>query len=251
VDTPAVLSALTPLWQAIPETADRTRARIEAVLDFAKAHGWRTGENCAAWRNHLALILPKRHSITRSHFGAMPYQALPAFVATLHEHETVAAAALEFAILTAARSGEILGAAWSEFDLETTVWTVPATRTKAGREHRVPLSGRATEILQQLKDTGRGDPVFPGRRGMLADSSILALIPPGATVHGIRSSFRDWCSDIAPREIAEACLAHRTSSAVEAAYLRTDVLERRRTLMEMWGSFCCGGVADNIIPMRA
>jgi integrase len=164
VDTAAVLSLLQPLWAAIPETASRVRGRIEAVLDYGKAHGLRSGENPAAWRGHLALILPKQQKLARGHHAAMPYSDVPAFLTCLRERPTMVALALEFLILTAARSGEVLGATWGEFDLAAEVWTIPSERMKAGRPHRVPLSGRAVVILEKLAEFRTGDFVFPGQR---------------------------------------------------------------------------------------
>jgi integrase len=251
IDTKAVLSVLTPHWQRVPETASRLRGRIEATLDYAKANGWRTGENPAAWRNHLALILPERKRLERAHLIAVPYQDVPEFIAKLRETESVAARALEFLILAAARSNEVLGMQWVEVDLESRVWTVPGTRMKAGISHRVPLSGRAMELLESIKHAERGGHLLvfprPGRRPRPLASWAMASFVESATVHGFRSSFRDWCAEVAqaPREIAEACLAHATGSAVERAYLRTDVLERRRTLLESWARFCGGTQADN------
>ena len=165
IDTAAVLAVLTPLWQEKPETASRVRGRIEAVLDAAKAQGHRSGENPAAWRGHLAHLLPKRGKLTRGHHAAMAYRDVPAFVAKLRECDAIAAMALEFCILTATRSGEVYGARWSEIDMAAKVWTVPAERMKAAREHRVPLSDRALAILERLSEARTGDLVFPSPRG--------------------------------------------------------------------------------------
>jgi integrase len=246
VTTEAVLGVLSPLWQSIPETASRLRGRIESVLDYAKAHGWRSGENPAAWRGHLALILPKRGKLSRGHHAAMPFDDVPGFVARLREREALAARALEFLILTAARSGEVLGAAWSETDLAIRVWTIPAARMKSGREHRVPLPERAVEILQRLAETRIVDTVFP-----ICRTSLTKLLPSGATLHGFRSSFRDWCGESTsfPREVAEAALAHSTGDATERAYRRGDALEKRRTLMEAWAAFCEPKESSNVITM--
>ncbi len=253
VDTAAVLSVLKPHWQRVPETANRLRGRIEAVLDYAKAHGWRSGENPAAWRGHLALILSKRQKLERKHLEAMAFEDIPAFVDKLRTMDSIAARALELAILTAARTEEIIGMRWGEVDSKNRIWTVPFTRMKAGREHRVPLSSPAMALLEGLGADRDNQLVFPrpGRRpGPLRSDAMLALVE-GATVHGMRSAFRNWCADVAqaPREIAEACLAHATGSAVEQAYLRTDVLERRRKLMESWGQFCGGTQADNVTQL--
>jgi integrase len=249
-----VLGVLQPLWQRIPETASRLRGRIEAVLDYGKANGLRAGENPAAWRGHLALILPKRQKLSRGHHAALPYPDIPGFIAKLREVESIHALALEFLVLTAARSGEVLGATWDEIDLAAKLWTIPAARMKAGLEHRVPLSPRALAILERMAELRTGDLVFAGhRRRDLSNSSLARLCPAGVTVHGFRSSFRDWCGNETsfPREIAEQALAHATGDATERAYRRGDALEKRRSLMEAWGSFCQGrGAIVNIVPIR-
>jgi integrase len=257
VATEAVLSVLQPLWQRAPETASRLRGRIEAVLDFAKAHGWRSGENPAAWRGHLALILPKRQKLTRGHLAAMDFDAVPDFIGKLRERKAMAALALEFLILTAARSGEVLGARWVEIDRDAKVWTVPAARMKAGREHRVPLSGRALAILETLAAATTGDFVFPGQRhGRALSATSLEMVLRrmkigGATVHGFRSAFRDWAGETTsfPREIAEAALAHVSGDATERAYRRGDALEKRRGLMEAWAAFCEPGQGSNVVTL--
>ena len=242
IDTAAVLSVLQPVWQRIPETASRLRGRIEAVLDFAKAHKLRSGENPAAWRGHLALILPKRGKLTRGHHAAMPYGELPEFIAKLREAESVQALALEFLILTAGRAGEVLGATWDEIDIDARVWVIPASRMKASREHHVPLSPRALAILERMAGIRTGDLVFAGhrRRRPLSNSSLARLCPAPATAHGYRSAFRDWAGEETsfPREIAEQALAHATGGAVEQAYRRGDALEKRRGLMQAWAQFC-------------
>jgi integrase len=236
IDTQAVLGVLQPIWATIPETASRLRGRIETVLDAAKAHGLRCGENPAAWRGHLALILPRRQKLSRSHHAAMPYRDLPEFIGRLRERESIHALALELVILTAARSGEVLGARWPEFDLEGKVWTIPASRMKAGITHRVPLSSRAMAIAGRMAEARSGDLVFPGqRRGRPVSGMTLARLCSGTvTVHGFRSSFRDWAGEETsfPREIAEQALSHATAGAVELAYRRGDALEKRRTLMD-------------------
>ncbi|MCI0598589.1 MAG: tyrosine-type recombinase/integrase [Beijerinckiaceae bacterium] len=255
--TEAVLSVLQPLWQRAPETASRLRGRIEAVLDFAKAHGWRSGENPAAWRGHLALLLPKRQRLTRGHFAAMPYPEVPAFMAALREREAMAALALEFLILTAARSGEVLGARWAEIDLAAKVWTIPASRMKAAREHRVPLSSRALTILAELDKAKMGEFVFFGQRHgkplspMALEMMLRRMKAEGATVHGFRSAFRDWAGETTsfPRELAEAALAHVSGDSTERAYRRGDALEKRRDLMQAWASYCEHGAASNVVPL--
>jgi integrase len=254
IDTQAVLGVLQPVWGRIPETASRLRGRIEAVLDFAKAHKLRSGENPASWRGNLALILPKRQKLSRGHHKAMPYAEVPAFIGKLREVESIPALALEFAILTAARSGEVLGARWDEINMAAKVWTIEAGRMKAGLLHRVPLSVRAMEIVERMAEIRTGDLVFPGqRRRRPLSSSAMGMLVTGATIHGFRSSFRDWCGEETsfPREIAEAALAHATGGAVEQAYRRGDALEKRRALMEAWANYCEPASAGNVVPMRA
>ncbi|MFG1298869.1 integrase arm-type DNA-binding domain-containing protein [Xanthobacter sp. V3C-3] len=248
ITTEDVLAILTPIWADKNETASRVRGRIEAVLDAAKAKGLRTGENPARWKGHLALTLPKRQKLQRGHHEALPHAAVPGFVKRLRLVRGMSAFALEFAVLTAARSGEVRGARWSEIDLKEKLWTVPAARMKAGREHRVPLCDRAVAILETLAqlDHGPEDFVFPGQRkgAPLSDMSLTALLrrlKVDATVHGFRSSFRDWAGDHTtfPREVAEAALAHAVGDATEAAYRRGDALEKRRQMMDAWGEFVC------------
>lgn len=247
VTTSDVVSCLKKSWTETPETAARLRGRIERVLDAAKAKGLRDGENPARWRGHLEHFLPKRQKLTRGHHAALPYQAVPAFVRDLSTRSGTSALALEFLILTAARSGEVRGATWSEVDLIEQVWTVPARRMKAGRAHRVPLSSRAAEILRIVKPLTGGRPddlIFPsnGIHKPLSDAAFSALLkrmghqPGELTTHGFRSSFRDWAGEATefPRELAEAALAHVVGDETERAYRRGDALERRRTLMNAW-----------------
>lgn len=245
IGTEDVLEVLNPIWQSKAETASRLRGRIERVLDFAKARGWRTGENPALWRGHLKNVLPARRKLTRGHHAAMPYAEVPAFVKRLRESEAMAARALEFLILTAGRSSEVLNARWDEVDLQAKVWTVPAERMKAGRQHRVPLSPAAVDILTSLKQKQISDYVFPGqRKGRPLSASAMEMLlrrlkADQFTVHGFRSSFRDWAGDRTsfPRDIAEAALAHRIGDATELAYRRADALDKRRKLMEAWSKF--------------
>ena len=257
IDTEAVLAVLKPLWQAKPETASRLRGRIEAVLDAAKGRGYRSGENPAAWRGHLSHLLPKRAKLTRGHHAAMAYQEIPAFLAKLRRSNTVAAMALEFAILTAARSGEVYRARWPEIDRDTKVWTVPAARMKAAREHRVPLSKRALAIVEALAEAKTCDYVFPSPRGRRPLSHVAMakvmdrLKVEGPTVHGFRSAFRDWCGEATafPREIAEAALAHVIGDKAEQAYRRGDALEKRRKLMDAWAAYCEPKAASNVVRL--
>lgn len=249
IGTTEVLEALKPIWTVKPETASRLRGRIERVLDAARAKGFRSGENPARWRGHLDHLLPKRQKLTRGHHAALPYGDVPAFVADLRERDATAALALEFAILTAARSGEVRGATWSEIDASAKVWTVPAQRMKAGRPHRVPLTTRAIEILEKVQPLTGGAPgslVFPSAKPEkpLSDGAFARLLGRMGragefTPHGFRSSFRDWAGEAStfPRELAEAALAHVVGDETERAYRRGDALEKRRRMMNAWGSF--------------
>jgi integrase len=236
VVTEDIVDILRPLWATKQETASRLRGRIEKVLDAAKARGWRTGENPARWRGHLDNLLPRRQKLQRGHQPAMPYDEVPAFIGRLRARDAVAARALEFLILTAARSGEVTGTTWGEIDLNSKVWTVPAGRMKTGREHRVPLSPRAIEILrnaEKLRDHDEATAyVFPSnRRGrplsnMAFKQLLVRMGETGFVPHGFRSSFRDWCGECTPfpREVAEAALAHIVGNSVEQAYRRGDAL---------------------------
>jgi integrase len=246
ITTDDVLAVLKPLWNEKPETGSRLRGRIERVLDAAKAQGLRSSENPARWRGHLDQLLPKRQRLTRRHHAAMSYAELPAFMSDLQARQTTAALALEFAILTAARSGEVLGARWEEFDLERAVWTVPAMRMKAGREHRVPLPRRALKIVGAMHEVRNGDFVFPGQKpskplSVMALEMVLRRMKiDGATVHGFRSAFRDWAAERTnfTNEVCEAALAHVIENKAEAAYRRGDLFDKRRKLMEAWAAYC-------------
>lgn len=257
VYTDDVLGVLKPLWQSRPETASRLRGRIERVLDFAKARGWRSGENPALWRGHLKNILPARSKLTRGHHAAMPYAKVPNFVQRLVEKEAISARALEFLILTAARSGEVLDATWDEFDLEKALWTIPASRMKAGKGHRVPLSPRSLEIVSTLSEVRIANYVFPGHRPNrpLSNMAFAKLMQrmkvSDYTPHGFRSSFRDWAGDATSfsREVAEQALAHRVGDETERAYRRADALEKRRDLMTSWANYCCMSETKNVVRM--
>jgi len=255
--TDDVLAVLKPIWTTKSVTASRVRGRIEKVLDAAKAKGYRQGENPARWRGHLDHLLPKQSKLTRSHHAAMPYEHVAAFIGRLRESDSLAAQALELTILTAARSGEILGMGWSEVDLDKKIWTVPANRMKAGREHRVPLSERAVAILRQLADIKTGDFVYPGQRknrrlSNMAIFMMLRRMKADVTVHGFRSSFRDWAGNEShfPREVVETALAHVVGDAAEQAYRRSDALEKRRKLMEAWASYCEPKANSNVLQLR-
>lgn len=255
VNTDDVLSVLKPIWTAKAETASRLRGRIEKVLDAAKAKGFRQGENPARWRGHLDHLLPRPSKLTRGHHAAMPYESVAAFMGKLRERNAVAALALEFCILTAARSGEVLGARWTEIDLDKEVWTIPANRMKAGREHRVPLPDPAVAILKRLAETNTGDFVFPGQSAqrplsnMAMEMILRRMEIDSATVHGFRSSFRDWAGNETsfPREVVETALAHVIGDKAEQAYRRSDALEKRRKLMEAWAVYC--STAENVVRL--
>ena len=256
VETSHVLAILESIWKEKPETASRVRGRIEAILDAAKVRGYRHGENPARWRGHLAQILPARARLTRGHHKAAPYDAVPDIMMAMQKRKAVAALALQFTILTAGRTGEVLGASWAEFDLSKAVWTVPANRMKAGKEHRVPLSIRAMEVLRQTQQLN-SEWVFPGARdgqmSGMAMSMLLRRMKVDATVHGFRSSFRDWAAECTgyPHEVCEMALAHTIGNKAEAAYRRGDLFEKRRRLMTDWAAFCVGqDTSSVIVPLR-
>jgi integrase len=266
IDAPLVLRVFDPIWTAKPHAAQRLRERTELILEFARARGWREGDNPARWRE-LQHSLPKPEKFTHTrHHPALPYAELPALMGELRALPGVAAArALEFTILTAARTSEALLATWGEVDLDSRVWTVPAERMKGGKkggkEHRVPLSDRALEILRELPRGGPDGPVFPGKAkgGFLnqdAMADVLAKLRSKevATVHGFRSAFRDWVSECTshPSEVVEMALAHAIASAVESAYRRGDLFEKRARLMADWERFCSAPqVAGRVVPLRA
>jgi integrase len=260
VTTEDVLTVLKPIWEAIPETASRLRARIERVLDAERALGHRQGENPARWRGHLDSLLGKRKKLYRGHHAAMPFADVPAFMAELREREAMAARALEFTILAAARSGESLGARWAEFDFDKKIWHVPADRMKSGRSHDVPLTDRQLEILADLRAAPVSDYVFPStdRTKPLSSMAMLMLLRrmgrDKLTAHGFRSSFRDWAGDNTSfsREVAEAALAHKVGDGVEQAYRRGTALEKRRKLMEAWDCYCQSAkvpARGNVVPL--
>ncbi|WP_072389470.1 site-specific integrase [Hyphomicrobium sp. CS1BSMeth3] len=247
ISTDDVLTVLRPIWTTKPETASRLRGRIEKVLDAAKAKSFRQGDNPARWRGHLDHLLARQPKLSRGHHAALPWSDVPALIRRLQALGTTSALALEFTILTAARAGETLGATWSEIDLEAKIWTIPGERMKGGREHRVPLTGRACAILAEMKGKSASAYVFPGTKynRPLAPASmdnVLARLKVFVTVHGFRSSFKDWATEqtMLPSELSEAALAHVTGSQVERAYRRTDALERRRELMAAWEAHAVG-----------
>ena len=258
IDTEAILRVLQPIWSKVPETASRLRGRIENVLDAAKVRGFHNGENPARWKGHLKAVLPARQRLTRGHHGALAYDKLQAFVASLRGRDSTAALALELCILTATRSGEILNAEWSEFDIEKKIWTIPAQRMKAGHEHRIPLSERSVEIVKGLKQVKSNPFVFTGNKAKAALSSMAMAMQlrrmgeTEITVHGFRSTFRDWASEQTsfPHETCEHALSHRISDKAEAAYRRGDQFEKRRKLMEAWATFCEPTATGNVVALR-
>ncbi len=256
-----VLAVLRPIWTTKPETASRLRGRVESVIDFARAQGWRTGDNPAARKGNIDHLLPARSKVASiTHHPAIPYSDLPGVMSRLLASEAVSAHCLRFLILTAARSGEARGARWDEIDMPSRLWVVPAARMKAGREHRVPLSDAALAILQAMQAHKRGDDslVFPGGKiarplsDVALSKALAAVAGPGFTVHGLRSSFRDWCAERTAfaSEIAEAALAHANRDKVEAAYQRSDLIERRARLMQDWADFLIRPAADGVVPIR-
>lgn len=255
IQTEDVLPVLRSLWETHPASAGLLRGYIETVLNIAKVSGHRSGDNPAAWKGHLEHILPARQRLSRGHHAAMPFADVPAFLASLRANPSVAARALEFTILTAARTSEALNASWEEIDLAGKVWTIPARRMKAAKEHRVPLSEPVVDILSGLGQS-KG-PIFPGRRddmplSNMAMDMVLRRMKLEVTVHGFRSSFRDWAGEMTAtsREVAEAALAHTIGNSAELAYRRGDALEKRRVLMDSWAEYCVGAPAEVVIPKQ-
>ena len=246
VDVGLVLKAVEPIWTEKPETASRVRGRIESVLDWATARGYRQGENPARWRGHLENLLPPRSKVRRvEHHAALPYAEIAAFVADLRQQEGVGARALEFAILTAARTGEVIGARWGEINIAERLWTVPADRMKAGKEHRAPLSDAAMAIVEKMDAIRQGDHLFPGGKAErpISNMAMLMLLRrmgrDDLTAHGFRSTFRDWAAECTnfPAEVAEMALAHTVGDKLEAAYRRGDLFQKRREIMAAWANF--------------
>jgi integrase len=262
IDKGHVLRSLKPIWEAKTETATRVRQRIETVLDWAAARDYRTGDNPARWRGHLDKLLPKPAKLKSvEHHPALPYTEIGAFMNDLRLRDALAARVLELQILTATRPGEVAGALWTEFDIERATWTIPPTRMKSHREHRVPLSDEAIALLKALPQTGPY--VFPGlaRKGSKAKSittmaalSLLKELRPGLTAHGFRSTFRDWAADQTayPRDVAEAALAHVLKDKSEAAYRRTDLFDKRSRLMAEWARYTNSPARPtNLVPISA
>jgi len=249
IDKTLVLKVLDPIWHSIPETANRLRGRIETVLNFALVRGYRSGENPARWKGYLDHALPARSQVRKGgHHRALPFKEMAGFMVELRQRDGIAARALEFTILCAARTGEVIGALWGEVDFEKGIWTIPATRMKAGREHRVPLTGSAIAILRALPREDGNPHIFigPKAKGLsnMAMDAVLRRMnyKDRATTHGFRSSFRDWAAELStfPPEIAEAALAHIVGDKVERAYRRGDVLLKRSEMMECWARYCAG-----------
>lgn len=257
ITTRHVLEILEPIWREKPETASRVRGRIETVLDAAKARGYREGENPARWRGHIAQILPARRRLSRQHHKSMPYEAIPEFIEQLQARDAVSALALEFVILTAARTDEAIAATWQEVDLEKRIWTKPAARMKAGKEHRVPLSDRAIAILKEVQSFG-GEYIFPSAKGgklsAMAMLMLLRRMQQDCTVHGFRATFRGWAEERTSHthEVCEMALAHTIANQAEAAYRRGDLFEKRRQLMDDWAAYCASrsGRSENVYPLR-
>jgi integrase len=261
ITTEDILKILQPLWHTKQETASRVRGRIERVLAAAKAKNeirspW---ENPARWRGHLKELLSQRKKLSRGHHAAMPYDDVPDFVAKLRQRDATAACALEFAILNASRSNEVLGAEWDEFDLESNIWTIPPERMKGGKAHRVPLSAAALRVIEKQAEAKISAFVFPGQKpnrplsGMAMEMLLRRMDASKFTQHGFRSSFRDWCGECTTfaREIAEAALSHTVGDEAEQAYRRGDALEKRRKLMEAWSRFLSMPKADaKIVPLK-
>ncbi len=259
IDTGLVMQVLEPLWSKKPETASRVRGRIEAILDWAKVRGYREGENPARWRGHLNHLLPAKSKVRRvRHHPALPYADIPDLMPALREQTSIAARALEFLILTGTRTSETLKTTWDEIDLVRKVWTIPAERMKAGKEQRVPLSSAALDVLETVQNYRMNDFVFPGLKPgqPLSQMALLMLLRRmgygNITSHGFRSTLRDWAAErtTLPREVAEMALAHAIPSAVEAAYRRGDLFDKRRKLMEAWGSYCRPPRSEKVVPLR-
>ena len=258
IDTGLVLKVLTAIWQTKTKTAVDLRSRIELILDWAKIHGYRDGENPARWKGHLKNALPAPSKIARLvHLPAMPYDEAPDFMGELRAQPGIAAAALEWTILAAARTNDTLGATWSEIDMAKRVWTIPAARMKAAVEHRVPLTDRLLEILENQSRDSKF--VFSGKNPnkklpQEAMLKVLKAIRPGITVHGFRSTFRDWAAERTsyPNHVVEMALAHAIGNKVEASYRRGDLFEKRQRLMADWAAYCAKpvGKAKNVTPLR-
>ncbi len=260
IELPHIKAVLDPIWQSKTETANRVRARIENILGWCAVHGYRSGENPARWQGFLDEVYPSPEKIkTKTHFDALPVAELPGFMQELQSRTGTAARALEFLILTASRTNEVIGdkrikkpgITWREIDLDSAVWTVPADRMKSGKAHRVPLCDAALDILKQAGSGGPDDLVFPGPKGEIPSNNFLTALLKRmgveVTAHGFRSTFKDWAREKTayPDEVSELALAHVNSDATRAAYARSELLDKRRKLMQEWERFCyCGEVAQ-------
>ena len=262
IGTDDILAVLKPLWTRAPVTGSRLRGRVEKIIDAARARGHidKDRANPARWKGHLELLLPRHAKLARGHHAAMPYDQVPEFVRRLRSVQggNTAALALEFLIVTATRTGETLNTTWDEIDLDAATWTIPPSRMKTNDEFSVPLSDRALDILRALEaNRGKNPFVFAGRPlrplSNMALAMLLRRMGVDFTVHGFRTSFRTWCSDVAHAEfeVAEQCLSHRVGNDVSRSYNRTTMLERRRPLMQSWCAYVCGAAASNVIPMRS
>jgi len=262
IDTAHIMTILEKddFWKTKTETASRVRGRIESVLDWATARKYRTGENPARWKGHLDKLLPARTKVKKAeHHAALPWAEIGAFMESLRDQQGIAARAVEFVILTAVRSGEVRGATWEEFDLDAGMWVIPAERMKAKKEHRVPLSSKALAVLKAQKEAFPMGYVFPGMKAgkPLSDMSLTAVLRRmerhDITVHGFRSTFRDWGAEATayPSEMLEMALAHTISNKVEAAYRRGDMIEKRRRLMQDWSDFCDNKMTGEVVPLRS
>ena len=257
IDLHDVLSVLKPIWNEKPETASRVRGRIEKVLSYALTKGMRQDANPAIWKGNLDNVLPKPQKLSRGHHKALPYQDLPNFMESLGAADGIASRALELLILTGCRTSEVIDARWEEIDLEAEIWAIPAERMKMRREHRVPLTDKAKQILLQMQDFRTSEFIFPGLKpnkplSNMAMAVVLKRMKvTNATVHGFRSTFRDWAGDKtnAPREVIEQCLAHVIGNLSEQAYRRSDALEKRRVLLNQWEDYCYG--QSNVVALRA
>jgi integrase len=259
VDAGLVIKVLEPIWPEKTETASRLRGRIEKVLDWAKVRGYRDGENPARWRGHLDKLLPKRRDVQKvEHFAALPYAEIGTFMQEVCDQEGNAALALQFVILTACRTSEAINARWDEIDLDAKVWTIPGSRMKSKREHRVPLTDAAIRILKTMHKRAEGQYVFAGGRPdkPLSSMALLALLKrmgrDDLTTHGFRSTFRDWAAEMTnfPREVAEMALAHVVTDQTEAAYRRGGLFEKRRKLMQAWAEFCRRTSGAKVTPIN-
>jgi len=252
-----VYRILKPIWERTPETGRIVRSQLEIIFDHAKGRGWRDGENPAIWKGGLAQLLDPISRKNVRHHPAMPYEDVPAFISNLRLREAIAARALEFTILTASRTSEVLNSTADEFDLDKKVWSIPGNRMKSGRPHSVPLSGRAIGIFNEMRTYPQSEFVFPSVRGRpLSNMAMANLLKrmkiENATVHGFRSSFRDWAGDCTsyPREVAEAALAHSVGDIVERSYRRSDALEKRRGLMQLWADYCGGDSSKKVVRLH-